>query len=142
MALTPVTPVAVYSYQLDAAGGLLDPQPLEGATLQRKSVYFSFTGEHSKIKIWCCKVPDGAEEHMAALVDDAVPLVLRVDMQALPDDDGLQRELYADLFDVNGDYEGHFTHWTLEPPERGYQAIFDDGGVHTLDRGVPGADPA
>lgn len=52
-------PVAVYSYQLDAAGGLLNPQPLEGGHLLRKSVYFSFTGEYSKATFWCCNVIGG-----------------------------------------------------------------------------------
>ncbi len=94
----PAEPVALYSYQLDAAGGLLNPQPLEGAHLQRESVYFSFTGDYSKVDFWCCKVPDGDEPHMPAVTDDTAPFVLRVDTGALPADNGLPREGSAPYF--------------------------------------------
>jgi hypothetical protein len=128
----PPEPVAIYSYQLDAAGGLLNPQPLEGAHLQRKSVYFSFTGEYSKATFWCCNVTEGDEPHMPAVTDDTAPFVLRVDTGALSDDDGLQREFYAELFDSNGDDTGHYAYWTLEPPPAS-PLIFDDGELHTVD---------
>jgi hypothetical protein len=127
----PPEPVAMYSYALDAAGNLLNPQPLEGAQLQRRSVYFSFTGEYSKVRFWCCMVVDGGEEHMPAVTDDTAPFVMRVDTGALPDAGSLQRELYADLFDSNGDYTGHYAYWTLEPPIS--PIVFDDGNVHTID---------
>jgi hypothetical protein len=131
-AAPPPEPVAMYSYELDAAGGLLNPQPLEGAHIQRRSVYFSFSGEYSKVDFWCCKVADGDQPHMPKVTDESAPFVLRVDSGALPDDNGLQRELYADFFDSNGDYTGHYAYWTLEPPPAS-PLIFDDGELHTID---------
>ncbi len=128
----PPEPVAMYSYELDAAGGLLNPQPLEGAHLQRKTVYFSYLGDYSKISFWCCKVPDGDEPHMPAITDDTKPFVLRVDMGALPDDDGLERELYADIFDSEGNYKGYFTNWTLEPKPTS-PIVISEAGVYTID---------
>lgn len=128
----PPEPVAVYSYELDAAGGLLNPQPLEGAHLQRKTVYFSFLGDYSKISFWCCKVPDGDEPHMPRITDDTKPFVLRVDLGALADDGGLQRELYADIFDSEGDYKGYFTNWTLEPKPTS-PIVISEAGVYTID---------
>jgi hypothetical protein len=128
----PPEPVAMYSYQLDAAGGLLNPQPLEGAHIQRRTVYFSFTGEYSKVNFWCCKVADGDEPHMPKVADATAPFVLRVDTGALPDDGSLQRELYADLFDSSGNYTGHYANWTLEALADS-PVVFDDGGVHTID---------
>jgi hypothetical protein len=131
-ATPPPKPVAVYSYALDAAGNLLNPQPLEGAQLQRKSVYFSFTGEYSKATFWCCKVVGGTEPHMPSVTDDEAPFVLRVDLGALPADSGLERELCAHLFDANGDYQVELAHWTLEPPPTS-PVIFNDGNEHTID---------
>jgi hypothetical protein len=127
----PPEPVAVYSYALDAAGGLLNPQPLEGAHLQRKTVYFSFLGDYSKISFWCCKVPEGDEPHMPRITDDTKPFVLRVDMGALADDGGLERELYADIFDSEGNYKGYFANWTLEPKPT--SPIVIEAGVYTID---------
>ncbi len=128
----PPEPVAMYSYALDAAGGLLNPQPLAGAHLQRKTVYFSYLGDYSKISFWCCKVPDGDEPHMPRITDDTKPFVLRVDMGALPDDDGLERELYADIFDSEGNYKGYFTNWTLEPKPTS-PIVISEAGVYTID---------
>ncbi len=125
-------PVAVYSYTLDSRGQLLNPRPLEGAKLQRKRVYISFTGEFSKINFWCCKVPQGNEIHMPRISDNAAPFVLQVDMGALADDGGLQRELYADLFTSKTEYTGHFASWTLDPAPNS-QLIFEDGKVHNID---------
>ena len=122
----------MYSYELDAAGGLLNPQALEGAHLQRKSVYLSFTGEYSKVNFLCCRVIDGDELHMPKVLDASAPFVLRVDTGALPDDGGLQRELYAELFDSSGDSSGHSAYWTLEPAPTS-PVMFDDGGAHTID---------
>ena len=122
----------MYSYELDAAGSLLNPQPLEGAHIQRRSVYFSFSGEYSKINFWCCKVPDGDEPHMPKVADEKEPFVLWVDTGALPDEGGLQRELYADLFDSNGDYTGHYAYWTLEPKPTA-EMILEGGGVYNID---------
>ncbi len=134
----PPKPVAMYSYQLDAAGGLLNPQPLEGAHLDRKSGYFSFTGAYSKATFWCCQVIGGDEVHMPAVTDDTAPLVLRVDLGALPADSGLERELSAQLFDDNGDYQAPVARWTLQ--ERSVDTVsFDDGGTHTIDYTIPGA---
>ena len=133
----PPEPVAMYSYALDAAGNLLNPQPLEGAQLQRKSVYFSFTGEYSKATFWCCKVPDGTEAHNEKVDDLEAPFVLRVDLGALPDDAGLARELYADLFTSATDYTSHTAYWTLDSPTQA-DVVFDDGGVHTIDYTIPG----
>jgi hypothetical protein len=128
----PPEPLALFSYALDAAGGLLNPQPLEGAHLQRRSAYFSFTGEYSKVNFWCCKVADADQPHMPKVADLTAPFVLRVDTGALEDDGGLQRELYADLFDSNGDFAGHYAYWTLQPPPTS-PITFDDGTVHTID---------
>ena len=128
----PPEPVAIYSYELDAAVGLLNPQPLEGAHLKRKSVYFSFSGEYSKATFECCKVIGGEESHMKPVTDKAAPFVLRVDAGALPEDNGLERELNALLFDENGDFRVHIAQWTLEPLPTS-PVIFDDGGVHNID---------
>lgn len=128
----PPEPVAMYSYELDAAGGLLNPQPLEGAHLQRKSVYFGFSGDYGKATFWCCKVIGGDEAHMPPVTDDAAPFILRMDLGALPADNGLERELCARLFDVHGHYTTHLAHWTLEPLPAS-PVLFDDGGVHTID---------
>jgi hypothetical protein len=133
----PPEPVAMYSYVLDAASGLLNPQPLEGAHIQRRSVYFSFTGDYSKATFWCCKVIGGDEAHMPSVTDDTAPFVLRVDTGALPDDGSLQRELYADLFDSSGNYTGHYANWTLEALADS-PVVFDDGGVHTIDYTIQG----
>lgn len=128
----PSEPIAVYSYALDAVGGLLNPQVLEGAHLQRRSVYFSFTGEYSKTTFWCCEVPDGDEPHMPSVTDDTAPFVLRVDTGALPDAGASRRELYATLFNSSGNYTEHYAYWTLEPPPES-PLIFNDGELHTID---------
>ncbi len=115
-AAPPPEPVAIYRYQLDSAGGLLNLQPSEGAHLQRSSVYFSFSGEYTKVDFWCCKVSDGDEPHLAAATDDTAPFVLRVDTGALPADNGLPRELSAQLYGNDGDFKIHVVQLTLEPP--------------------------
>ncbi len=68
----PPKPVAMYSYALDEDGLLINPLPLEGARLERKAVYFTFTGNYELVKFWCCKVPDGQEAHNEP-VEDRVP---------------------------------------------------------------------
>ncbi len=132
----PPKPVAMYSYELDAAGALLNPLLLEGANLQRKTVYFSFTGEYSALTFWCCKVVGGTESPMPPVTDDSAPFVLRVDLGALPADNGLARELLAHLFDASGEYQVQLAHWTLEPPPTS-PLIFGDGGTHVIDYTVP-----
>ena len=134
----PPEPVAMYSYAIDENGFLIDPIPLEGARLERKTVYFTFTGEYQRVNFWCCKVPDGDEDHGDKVEDWVTPFVLRVDLGALPDDAGLPRELYADLFTSTTDYSGHMAYWTLEPLSLDTVA-FNDGGTHTIDYTVPGA---
>ncbi len=134
---TPPAPVAVYSYAIDGSGFLIDPLPLEGARLDRRTVYFSFTGDYERVNFWCCKVPDGEEAHGDKVEDLAEPFVLRVDLGALPDDAGLPRELYADLFTSATDYSGHAAYWTLAPLSLD-AVTFSDGGTHTIDYTIPG----
>ena len=134
----PPEPVAMYSYAIDENGFLIDPIPLEGARLERKAVYFTFTGEYQRVNFWCCKVPDGDEDHGDKVEDWVTPFVLRVDLGALPDDAGLPRELYADLFTSTTDYSGHMAYWTLEPLSLDTVA-FNDGGTHTIDYTIPGS---
>ncbi len=128
----PPEPVAMYSYQLDAAGDLLNPQPLEGAHLERKVAYFTYTGDFIGANFWCCKVPDGDEAHGEKVEDRTPPFVLRIDLNALPDDAGLQREFYADLFTSATSYTGHSAYWTLARPVVG-PVVFNDGGSHIID---------
>lgn len=106
---------ALYSYSINAAGELLNPQPLQGAELQRRTAYFSYYGDYQRVSVWCCKVAGGSESH-APRVDDAnPPFVFEVDLTLLPNDGGLQRELYADLFLPAGGYlSDNFAYWTLE----------------------------
>ena len=133
----PPKPIAMYSYGVDEDGLLLDPLPLEGARLERKAVYFTFTGNYELVKFWCCKVPDGQEAHNEPVEDRVPPFVFRVDLGALPDDAGLPRELYADLFTSATDYSGHAANWTLEGLSSS-PTIFNDGGTHTVDYTIPG----
>ena len=128
----PPAPVAMYSYAIDDDGFLIDPLPLEGALLARKVAYFTFTGDFSSASFWCCKVPEGDEAHGDKVEDKTPPFVLRVDLNALPDDAGLQRELYADLFTSATDYTGHSAYWRLERAVLG-PFVFDDGGNHLVD---------
>jgi hypothetical protein len=95
-------------------------------------VYFSFAGHYNKATFECCKVLGGDESHMVPVTDDAAPFVLRVDAGALPEDNGLERELSVQLFDDNGDFTVHVARWALEPPSTS-PVIFDDGGVHNID---------
>ena len=125
-------PVALYSYAIDGDGELIDPLPLADAYLERKVAYFSFSGDFLRANFWCCKVPDGGEAHAEKVEDREPPLVLRVDLAALPDDAGLQRELYADLFTSALEYTGHSAYWTLARPETG-PVLFNDGGDHLID---------
>ncbi len=125
-------PVAVYSYAIDGDGELIDPLPLADAHLERKVAYFSFPGDFVRANFWCCKVPDGGEAHAEKVEDRVPPLVLQVDLAALPDDAGLQRELYADLFTSATEYTGHSVYWTLARPETG-PVLFNDGGDHLID---------
>ena len=131
----PPEPVAMYSYELDAAGGLLNPQPLEGAHLERRAGYFTFTGDYERVNFWCCNALGGEEEHGEKVEDRTPPFVLRVDLNSLPDDGGLERELYADLFTSATDYTGHSANWTLASPVVG-PVVFDDGGSHLIDYDV------
>ncbi len=110
-------PVAMYSYAVDDDGLLTDPLPLEGAQLARKLAYFTYTGDFESASFWCCKVSDGDEAHGEKVEDRIPPLVLAVDLGTLPDDGGLQRELYADLFASATDYSSHAAYWTLVSPE-------------------------
>ncbi len=134
---SPPEPVAMYSYAVDDAGWLIDPLPLEGAQLQRRAAYFTFTGDYDHANFWCCKVADGEEAHGEKVEDIAAPFVLRVDLGALPDDAGLTRELYADLFTSATDFSGHTAYWTLESSNSS-PVVFDDGGTHTIDYTVQG----
>lgn len=109
----PPQPEAIYSYQLDGAGKLVNPQALKNAVLQRKVAYFSFTGEHSQINFWCCKIP-GREDHKPRVIDAVAPYILQVNLATLPQDNGLSRELYADLFESKNVYKGYVTAWKLE----------------------------
>jgi hypothetical protein len=127
----------MYSYAVDSDDLLIDPLPLEGAQLERKSTYFTFTGDYERVSFWCCKVPDGKEAHGEKVDDEVAPFVLRVDLGALPDDAGLTRELYADLFTSATDYSGHAAYWTLEQLTQA-DVVFDDGGVHDIDYTIPG----
>jgi hypothetical protein len=133
--IPPLEPVALYSYAIDDAGLLVDPLPLEGAELERRITFFtfSFTDDYERINFWCCKVPEGEEAHGEKVEDSAAPFVLRVDLGALPDDAGLARELYADLFTSATDYTGHTASWTLESPSLlvryNFDANFASGAV-------------
>lgn len=129
----PPPPVAVYSYGIDPRGNLVSPLPLKDARLERRTVYFGFTGETpSRISFWCCKLPLGVEPHMPRVDDKDAPFVLRVDLGALPEDQGLSRELYADIFAGDGSYKGYSTLWTLAPPPEGI-VVFNDGKQHFID---------
>lgn len=106
---------ALYSYSVDANGELHNPVRLQGAKLQRRTVYFSFYGDYRQISGWCCKVAGGSESHAPRIDDASPPFVLEVDLTQLPNDGGLQRELYADLFLPDGAYlSDNFAYWTLE----------------------------
>jgi hypothetical protein len=124
-------PVAVYSYTVDGSGNLISPRALKGATLQRKTAYFGFTGNHAKIGFFCCKIP-GLEPHRPRLDITRAPYVYKVDLAALPEDFGRERELYADLFATDGSYKGYSTLWTLEPKPSA-EVVFDDGKFHIID---------
>ncbi len=129
----PPQPVAMCSYELDAVAGLLNPLQLEGAHLERRAGYFTFTGDYEQVNFWCCKVLEGEEEHGEKVEDRTPPFTLRVDLNALPDDGGLERELYADLFTSATRYTVHSAHWTLASPVIG-PVVFDDGGSHLIDQ--------
>lgn len=131
----PAAPVAMYSYAIDDEGFLIDPLPLEGAHLERRAGYFTFTGDYERVNFWCCKVLDGEEGHGEKVEDRTPPFVLRVDLNSLPDDGGLERELYADLFTSATDYTGHSANWTLASPVVG-PVVFDDGGSHLIDYNI------
>ena len=108
--------VAIYSYQLDSDGKLVKPLPLAGASLKRKVVYFSYTGDYTQISFWCCKVAGGSESHMPRFNDVSAPFVFKVDLAQMADDFGRKRELYADFFHHNGSYQNdNIAYWTLEP---------------------------
>ena len=107
-------PVAVFSYDVDGVGSPANPQPLQDALLQRQTVYFSFTGDYSKAGFWCCQVVGGSEDHSLSAFDEYSPLVWRVDLAVLPSDDGLPRELQAELYDDDGNVEEYAAQWTLE----------------------------
>jgi hypothetical protein len=64
--------------------------------------------------------------------DRTPPFVLRVDLNALPNDAGLPREFYADLFTSATDYTGHSAYWTLASPVVG-PVVFNNGGSHLID---------
>ncbi len=130
----PPPPVAVYSYSVDALGRLVAPLPLKDARLERRSVYFGFTNATAspRISFWCCKVPAGIEAHMPRFDDTKAPFVLKVDLGALPDDNGLAREMYADIFAADRSYKGYSTLWQLQPPPTD-TVVFDDGKAHTID---------
>lgn len=129
----PPPPVAVYSYSIDALGNMLAPMPLKDALLERKTAYFGFRDAMPEsISFWCCKVPSGAEPHMPKVADTNAPFVLKVDLGALPDDHGLERELYADIFAPDGSYKGYSTLWRLAAPPTD-TVVFDDGKEHLID---------
>lgn len=116
---------------------MIDPMPLEGAHLERRTVYFTFPGNYERVDFRCCKVPDGDEPHGETIEDREPPFQLRVDLGALADDSGLSRELDADLFTSATSFSSHTALWTLEARNTD-TAIFDDGGTHTIDYTIPG----
>ena len=122
-------PVALYSYAIDRDGALVDPMPLEGAQLQRRVAYFTFTGDFESASFRCCKVLDGAEDHQETVDDREAPLVLEVNLALLPNDGGLERELSADLFTSATDYLSHAALWTLASPEITVVRSGDVGGM-------------
>jgi serine protease len=137
---------ALYSYSLDADGRLENPQALQGANLQRKTVYFSFFGDYRQVSFWCCKVPAGREGHAPRIDDSNPPFVVEVDLSRLPNDDGLERELYADLFLPGGGYlNDNLAYWTLEPkpepPKFSLSGEIQVGASQVTDKDVnhPGA---
>lgn len=101
----------VYSYYLGYDGGLIEPLPLSGVTLQkREPVYFAVVGDYKDIKYYCCKV--GTEPHMAMKSG----LVYTLDLSTLPEDGGLPRELYFDIVThENSVLQGNFVNWQLVP---------------------------
>jgi hypothetical protein len=99
----------VYSYYLDTDGGLINPLPLSGVTLQkREPVYFAVIGDYATVKYYCCKV--GSEPHMPMQSS----LVYTVDLSTLPADGGLPRELYFDIVTHGGSViQGNFVNWSV-----------------------------
>ncbi|MDX2476185.1 MAG: hypothetical protein QNL05_02345, partial [Gammaproteobacteria bacterium] len=125
--------IAVYSYQLDSNGNLVNPLPLEGASLKRKVVYFSYSGNYAQVNFWCCKVSGGSEAHLAKFNDTSAPFIVEIDLTRLAKDFGRKRELYADIYHSNGYFESdNFAYWTLEPlPEPANYKVTATGQIYS-----------
>ena len=126
---------AVYSYQLDGNGNLVNPLPLDGASLKRKVTYFSYTGNYAQVNFWCCKVVGSSESHLPRYDDVSAPFIYKIDLARLPKDFGRKRELYADIYHTNGHFENNnFSHWTLEPlPEPTVYKVRASGQIFRSD---------
>ncbi len=135
-AVTPLPkPVAVYSYNLDKAGNLVRRQLLEGATLERKTVYFGYRDSYAAIRFSCCKVVGGNEAHSLTFKASRSPRVIKVDLGALPADKGLPRALEAELTTADGRSLPHRSNWRLQALTAS-ALYFDDGATHNVDYSI------
>ncbi len=135
-AVTPVpTPVALYSYSIDSIGNLVRPQLLEGASLERKTVYFGYRDSYSGIRFSCCKLVGGNEAHSLAFNASRSPRVMKVDLGALPLDKGLSRALEAELTTADGRSLRHSSSWQLQALSAS-ALYFDDGATHNVDYSI------
>lgn len=102
--------VAVYSYNLLPDGTLDNPKRVDGATLERRKTYFTWTG-YDKVLSYCCKGDghghDGRQDGNI-FVKDMMDLTINAKAP---------REYYADFLLKGRLLQGYVAHFLVSDPE-------------------------
>lgn len=101
--------VAVYSYNLLPDGTLDNPKRVDGATLERRKTYFTWTG-YDKVLSYCCK-GDG-QEHDGRQDGN----IFVKDMLDLTVNAKAPREYYADFLSDGRLLQGYVAHFLVADP--------------------------